>query len=765
MNRNLQYIAPLLVVIASSIALFFLYSLFFEGESLIASPRGPWIDTGPPIWINWSTAEIMNQAFRAGHFPLWSDTIGIGVPLVADPHLSYFSPFSFILYLAPNSYGWDVMVLMKASLTLVFAYALALRLGLNAWFGAWAAVLYGFSGHVFQYLHHFHTNSLVFLPLCLIAVVDIFERRYRRGLVFAAVGLPLMIFGGGLLDVIQLSLLLVFISILYFVSGREAGLPAYSARITGIVVAAVIFVLSIAVAAIWILPYVELRELAIPPRPNRSAALYNNQWYLFGLFMKNSMAPVVDVSHWFMKQIQYLSIIALPGFLLGAYALIISKSRYRYVYLSMFILASLQLLKVYGFPPLQVINNIPVLQDVRWEKYTGLYTLSFYFISAYGYQTIFSGKLARAVWLMLFSSAIVLVLGVSYQQAHDLSWDIDLLRYLALALYPLFVFVIWRTRPGEVGVIRTLLVLLTSGVVLYQVSIDTNTRFDKRLEIFQNDAVVAAALEVSDTGRFFPIAASGPRTWSADGLNDVRDISVVHVSRYHKFFKKIIEKDKRCWHNFVLCSSRANKVYLDGLRWIGVDTLILTKEQLALLEDNPDKGWVLSGSYQEYHFVKLDNVVPLISVITPSTISAERPTIAGIRDSLSSGKNVAYLEGVNHNQISTIPAPDWSVDSISKNGVDTTIEMTSSQAAYLLVKQQYFPGWLASISGQSVPIYKANYLFQAIPIPAGRSTVLLRYRPTSVLLGALLSIAAILILIGIYKFIKPAQLNTEPIQP
>lgn len=277
-------------------------------------------------------------------------------PGVIDPHLSYFSPFSFILYLAPNSYGWDVMVLMKASLTLVLAYALALRLGLNAWFGAWAAVLYGFSGHVFQYLHHFHTNSLVFLPLCLIAIVDIFEGRYRRGLVLAAVGLPLMIFGGGLLDVIQLSLLLVFISILYVMSGRETGLPAYSARITGIVVAAVIFVLSIAVAAIWILPYVELRELAIPPRPNRSAALYNNQWYLFGLFMKNSMAPVVDVSHWFMKQIQYLSIIALPGFLLGAYDLIISKSRYRYVYLSMFILASLQLLKVYGFPPLQVID-------------------------------------------------------------------------------------------------------------------------------------------------------------------------------------------------------------------------------------------------------------------------------------------------------------------------------------------------------------------------------------------------------------------------
>ncbi len=250
MKRSTHYLWPLLLVIGGSMAIFYLYSLLFQGEAFFSSPRGPWIDSGPPIWINWSTAEIMHNAFSDGQIPIWSDRIGIGVPLLADPHLSYFSPFSFALYLLPNSYGWDVMVLMKALLGLIFAYALALRLGMNAWLGAWVAVSYGFSGHVFQYLHHFHTNSLVFAPLVLIAVVDIFERRYRRGIVLAAISLPLMVFGGGLLDLIELSILLAFVSVGYFLLGGSEGGPGSWFRFGRLFAAGIIVVLAISIAAI-----------------------------------------------------------------------------------------------------------------------------------------------------------------------------------------------------------------------------------------------------------------------------------------------------------------------------------------------------------------------------------------------------------------------------------------------------------------------------------------------------------------------------------
>lgn len=340
------------------------------------------------------------------------------------------------LYLMPNSYGWDVMVLMKAILGLLFAYALALRLGMNAWLGAWVALAYGFSGHVFQYLHHFHTNSLVFVPLGLIAVLDIFEQRYRRGIVLAGFAFPLMIFGGGLLDVIELAFLLVFISLGYFLMRAGAKGPAYSARFRGMFVAALVVVLAIAIAAIWIVPYIELREMAVPPRPNRSAAYYNNIWYLFGLFMKTSMASGLDYSHWFMKRIQYMSIIALPGFFVGCDAMLTSRSRYQYVYIGFLILIVVQILKLYGFPPIQIINDIPILQDIRFEKYIGTYTLGFCLIAGYGYQSLISKSVARPLQRLLIASVIVVALIGGYVLANSLKWDQKLTIYLLLALYP-----------------------------------------------------------------------------------------------------------------------------------------------------------------------------------------------------------------------------------------------------------------------------------------------------------------------------------------
>jgi uncharacterized membrane protein YfhO len=74
-----------------------------------------------------------------------------------------------------------------------------------------------------------------------------------------------------------------------------------------------------------------------------------------------------------------------------------------------------------------------------------------------------------------------------------------------------------------------------------------------------------------------------------------------------------------------------------------------------------------------------------------------------------------------------------------------------------MIKQQFFPGWKATVSGQDSPIYRVNYLFQAIPIPAGSSTVVLKYQPRSLGLGALLSMVAMIALFIVYRRARPAD--------
>jgi uncharacterized membrane protein YfhO len=61
----------------------------------------------------------------------------------------------------------------------------------------------------------------------------------------------------------------------------------------------------------------------------------------------------------------------------------------------------------------------------------------------------------------------------------------------------------------------------------------------------------------------------------------------------------------------------------------------------------------------------------------------------------------------------------------------------------------YFPGWRAYVDGVETPIYPTNYLFRGVVVPAGQHTVVFAYRPTSVLVGAAISVSTLAIVVAL----------------
>jgi hypothetical protein len=76
--------------------------------------------------------------------------------------------------------------------------------------------------------------------------------------------------------------------------------------------------------------------------------------------------------------------------------------------------------------------------------------------------------------------------------------------------------------------------------------------------------------------------------------------------------------------------------------------------------------------------------------------------------------------------------------------------VTRSDPRWLVALQSRYPGWTAEVNGAPAPILRANVAFTAVAVPAGNSTVRLRYRPASVRVGAWISGAtlAALVLFG-----------------
>jgi len=94
---------------------------------------------------------------------------------------------------------------------------------------------------------------------------------------------------------------------------------------------------------------------------------------------------------------------------------------------------------------------------------------------------------------------------------------------------------------------------------------------------------------------------------------------------------------------------------------------------------------------------------------------------------------------------------DGAVEIITYDETLITLQVDSPAPAYLVLKDAFYPGWEAMVNDAPTPIYRANLLFRALPVPAGESRVVLRFEPSlwraALYIGIALWIIASLILI------------------
>jgi hypothetical protein len=75
------------------------------------------------------------------------------------------------------------------------------------------------------------------------------------------------------------------------------------------------------------------------------------------------------------------------------------------------------------------------------------------------------------------------------------------------------------------------------------------------------------------------------------------------------------------------------------------------------------------------------------------------------------------------------------------------VELTApvpSTGSMLIVSENFYPGWRASVGGQDVEVVRANYNLIGVPLPAGARQVALRFQDPSYATGKLVTLLAIL---------------------
>jgi hypothetical protein len=93
------------------------------------------------------------------------------------------------------------------------------------------------------------------------------------------------------------------------------------------------------------------------------------------------------------------------------------------------------------------------------------------------------------------------------------------------------------------------------------------------------------------------------------------------------------------------------------------------------------------------------------------------------------------------------------------------LRVEADGAGFLFLSDQHDPGWEATVNGAPAPITRANYAFRLVRVPGGESTVVFRYRPLSVRLGAWVSAASALLLALFFAVRRARSWRSTPASP
>jgi hypothetical protein len=79
------------------------------------------------------------------------------------------------------------------------------------------------------------------------------------------------------------------------------------------------------------------------------------------------------------------------------------------------------------------------------------------------------------------------------------------------------------------------------------------------------------------------------------------------------------------------------------------------------------------------------------------------------------------------------------------------IDVDGEAAGFLVLADVWFPGWRCTVDEESYPIYRANFLFRAVEVPAGTHRVVFTFTPASYYWGRIISsvVAVTLLLLGL----------------
>ncbi|MFC1496323.1 YfhO family protein [Candidatus Margulisiibacteriota bacterium] len=683
-KKKLKDLLPLLFLLIAVIV-FFGDAFFLKGIFVTGDLTGSDI-----LQLNYPIRLFAAESIRSGKVPLWLPDNVCGIPFLAEGQAGVFYPPQLLLYLIfPPEIAFNYSILVSFFLAGIFAYLYLRLLGIGQAGALLSGLVYSLSGFMVTHLKHVNmVSAAAWLPLLFLLVEKLFQKKGGSLLKYSlalAVIIAIQFFAGHP----QIS----FISLLgvsfYFIYK----LLLFKRKLRLVKVFAAALVLGMLISAVQILPTQELTG-----NSSRAAGInyaeasfwqYNPRDFIALIFPYHLDNPAAGKhAYWsngiFWEKCYYVGWLAL--LLVFFSALFIGKNKYIPFFIG---LSAFSFLYAMG-------------------KQAFLHTL-LYHLPGFSYFRF----PARMLLLFQFSAAVLAGIALEHLKLkRTLKIIIVFIVFLELLSFgqghnPTVPMAAWRKIPKTVEKIR----------------------------------------EDQSTFRIYSYRAN--ENWHSDGLKPYLD------------YREIIQPNQ----NIIYGLSDAWGYYNFGLRRNQVLFKIFSRDKFSskvlgllnvkyitamdLIKDNnleqvfeTDVKW----NCNQIKIYKNKQWLPR-AFIVPKAAHNHSPI--GILNKLFSDEFDPLKEVLIEEEVF------WGSDQIKnvklkiKNYESDKVEIdvTLSDPGFLVLSDNYYPGWKVYVDGLEGEIIRANYVMRAVTLNAGAHSVKFVYRPDSYRMGRDISLTALMLVV------------------
>ena len=725
-----------------------------------------------------------------GSVPLWNPEMFGGIPFVAAMHGDIFYPTSLMRLVLPTGFAMGLGFVIHYVLAGLFVYLL-LRLLRTSWSGALTGgFAYQLSGVIGSYVQPGHDGKLfvtTLLPAALIGLVlGMRDRRWAGyGILALAVGMALL---SPQAQMTYYMLIVAGLFALYLAFG-DARKVSLGVRLGGLTLALGAVVLGFGVGMIQILPFYEY--LPFSPRSEgyygwEGATSFAIPWsHVPELFLSRFVGTTPERTYWGSNGLklhsEYLGLAALALAMFGAF----DRERRRLVAWLLGIAALFMLVALGGETPFYRVwwSLMPFVKQTRAPG-MALFVVALVvaMLAGFGVDRWTRDRVRpwSAAWSVGGAAVIVLGLvggfgilaefladgsgggGAGAREALQSAKPGVLLGATlggaALLALGALGYGATRGRVPSAALALALPALVSADLWL---NVRGFWRYSEspRAGVYAGDAITETLREASLPYRVIDLSDSGLDVYPGASLMafDIPQILGHHGNQLHAFNELMGGKNqwrylltgRRLWDlmavQYVLLPSGVD---LSGQLPAYAD---LEQDFDTLLTAVPASSGVTADLLVRRDPVPYARVVPA-AVKVPDEEAI--PNIADARSRLPLDRVILLAPDapITPPAVDSLPPAsrtDAAVAAWEPGRMTVRLEPVPEQDAYLLVSENFFPGWTAKVDGSPTPVVRGDVSLITVPLPAGAREVTLAFTSPSYDRGRLVTFFSLAVAAGL----------------